>query len=366
MRSLFASVIAGGLVVASACGGAAPAANPSPSATPSAAASASSSAAPQSADQVMATLYAAAKADGEKTVAFYSSMNTGDAKVILPAFTKQFPGITVDETRLDSTKLVAKVVAEKKAGQNLVDVIETSSFDALYLIDQGYTQPYQNASWNDYQAGARDDEKHLWFADRENNELPGINTTKIKPGEITTWTDLCKPQYSGHFAVEVGDSVMYTAFIHLYGKDKAQQIVKCLAANHPSMRSGHTAMADLLAAGEFWATFMNHGHELTKLKYDKKAPIDWVHTNPIITDPVLTALAQKPPHPSAAKLFIEWLASPSGQQAIASRGRVPSSTKVKPKYPGINDFAPKYYISPKWAAESNADTKFWDQTFGIQ
>ncbi|MDE3193886.1 MAG: ABC transporter substrate-binding protein, partial [Chloroflexota bacterium] len=320
---------------------------------------------PQSADQVMATLYAAAKAAGEKTVAFYSSMNTSDAKKVLPAFEKQFPGITVDETRLDSTKLVAKVVAEKKAGQNLVDVLETSSFDALYLIDQGYTQPYQNASWNDYAKGARDDEKHLWFSDRENNELPGINTTKIKPGEITTWTDLCKPQYSGHVAVEVGDSAMYTAFVHLYGKDKALQIIQCIAANHPSMRSGHTAMADLLAAGEFWATFMNHGHELTKLTYDKKAPVNWAHTDPIITDPVIAGLADKPPHPNAAKLFDEWLASPGGQQAIASTGRVPSSTAVKPKYPGVNDFAPKFYISPSWATEYNADNQVWQQTFGI-
>jgi iron(III) transport system substrate-binding protein len=363
LRSLVASVIAGGLIVASACGGTAPAAKPSPTAPPSA--SASASPAVQSADQVMATLYAAAKAAGEKTVAFYSSMNTSDAKKVLPAFEKQFPGITVDETRLDSTKLVAKIVAEKKAGQNLLDVVETSSFDALYIIQQGYTQAYKNASWNDFAKGARDDEKLMWFSDRENNELPGINTTKIKPGEITTWTDLCKPQYSGQVAVEVGDSVMYTAFVHLYGKDKALQIIKCIAANHPSMRSGHTAMADLLAAGEFSATFMNHGHELTKLKYDKKAPIDWAHTDPIITDPVIAALAQKPPHPNAAKLFVEWLASPGGQDAIASTGRVPSSTSVKPKYPDINNFATKFYINPNWATEYNADNQIWQQTFGI-
>lgn len=313
----------------------------------------------------MASLYAAAQAAGEKTIAFYSSMNTSDTKVVLPAFEKQFPGITVDDTRLDSTKLIAKVIAEKKAGQNLVDVMETSSFDALYVISQGYAQAYQNASWNDYAQGARDDAKHLWFSDRENNELPGINTTKIKPGEITTWMDLCKPQYSGHVAIEEGDAAMYTAFIHLYGKDKAQQLLQCIAANHPSVRSGHTAMADLLAAGEFWATFMNHGHELTTLKYGKNAPVDWVHTDPIITDPVITALADKPAHPNTAKLFVEWLASPKGQEAIAATGRVPSSSAVKPKYPDINNWAKKYYIDPAWATEYNADNQFWQQTLGI-
>lgn len=365
MRTRSASILAGFLVVlASACGGT-PQAAPSASAPPSASAVPSSSAAAQTADQVMAKLYAAAKADGEGTVAFYSSMNTSDTKVVLPAFEKQFPGVKVDDTRLDSTKLVAKVVAEKKSGQNLVDVVETSSFDALYIISQGYTQPYQVASWNDFAKGARDDEKHMWFSDRENNELPGINTTKIKPGQITTWQDLCKPEYSGHVAVEVGDSAMYTAFKHLYGQDKAQQLIKCIAADHPTIRSGHTAMADLLAAGEFWATFMNHGHELTKLKYQKKAPIDWVHTDPIITDPVIAALADKAPHPNAAKLFYEWLASPAGQKAIAATGRVPSSTAVKPKYPDINNFAPKFYISPAWATEYNADNQFWQTTFGI-
>lgn len=364
MRSLAASIIATGVVLASACGGGAPQAASSPTAPPSATASSGAGAsAALTAAQAMAKLYAAAKAEGH--VAFYSSMNTGDTKVILPLFEKQFPGVKVDDTRLDSTKLVAKIVAEKKSGQNLFDVIETSSFDALYVISQGYTQPYRPASWNDFPKGARDEAHQMWFADRENNELPGINTTKVKPGEITTWMDLCKPQYQGHVAVEVGDSVMYTALKHLYGQAKAQELIKCIAANHPTMRSGHTSMANLMAAGEFWATFMNHGHELTKLKYVKKAPIDWVHTDPIITDLVLTALAKDPPHPNAAKLFVEWLASPDGQKAIASVGRVPSSTAVKPKYPDINDFAPKYYIDPAWASEANTDAAFWKTTFGI-
>ena len=200
-----------------------------------------------------------------------------------------------------------------------------------------------------------------------NNDLPGINTTKLPAGvTIKTWADLCNPQLSGKIAVEQGDVVVYSALRKILGDAEAQRVLQCIAANKPSLRSGHTEMANLLAAGEFAVTLSSNGHRLAQLKNEDKKPIDWARTDPIITDVQGMAVANKPPHPNARKLLIEWLTSPAGQMAIQSTGRVPASPKVLPRYPDLNNFAKSFYISVDLRADFDRDSDFWRTTLGIK
>ena len=359
MRGTFVAGIGIVALVASACGGGTPAASPTTPATPTAAA-----ATKESADQVMARLYEAAKAEGK--VAFYSSMNNDDAKKVLPGFEKRFAGIKVEHTRASGEQLVQKIVTEKKAGQDLFDVVETNSFEIKFVVDQGYTQKYKVASWDDFAEAAKDKDG-AFVAARLNNDLPGINTSKLPVGvTVKTWKDLCNPALSGKVAVEQSDVVIYSALRKILGDAEAQNTLKCIAANKPSLRSGHTEMANLLAAGEFAVTLSSNGHRLAQLKYEENKPIDWARTDPIITDVQGMSLANKPPHPNAAKLFMEWLASPEGQQAVAATGRVPGSTKVAPKYPDLNNFARIFYVSADLRADFDKDAEFWRSTFGIK
>src|SRR5919204_6857295 len=145
VRRLVCAVALGGLLFA-ACGGNT-AAGPSPTATQTASAKPTSTESP---DAVMARLYEAAKSEG--TVAIYSSMNTDDAKKVFPLFEAKFPGVKVQHTRASGEVLTTRVVTEKKAGQDLFDVVESNLFEVGYIIDQGYTQKYVVASAGDYPA----------------------------------------------------------------------------------------------------------------------------------------------------------------------------------------------------------------------
>ena len=78
------------------------------------------------------------------------------------------------------------------------------------------------------------------------------------------------------------------------------------------------------------------------------------------------SVANKPPHPNAGKLLIEWLTSPAGQMAIQSTGRVPASPKVSPKYPDLNNFAKPFYVSVELRADFDKDSDFWKTTLGIK
>ncbi len=341
-----------------ACGGGPGAVTPAATTAPATAAPAESPA------QVMAKLYELAKAEGK--VALYSSTNNDDMAKIKPVFEAQFPGIKVDHTRASGEALIQRLVTEKKAGQDLFDVVETNLFEVLFVIEQGYTQKYTVASAADFPAEARAADGS-WIAGRFNNDLPGINTEKMPAGvTVKTWKDLCNPALSGKIAVEQSDVVIYSSLKKLFGEAEAQAILKCIAGNKPSLRSGHTDMANLLAAGEFAVTLSSNGHRLAQLKYEEKKPIDWAKTDPIITDVQAVALSNKPKNPSAAKLFLEWFTSLDGQKAIAATGRVPASGKVPAKYPDLHNFAKIFYVNQDLRKDFEKDAEFWRTTLGIK
>jgi iron(III) transport system substrate-binding protein len=314
-------------------------------------------------EQHLAKLYQAAKAEGR--VALYSSLAVADAAQILPRFEAQYPGVKIDHVRAADDSIVARIVGEKKAGQDLFDVVESGSLTVKFLTDQGYTQKYRVGAWDDFPGDLRAPDAS-WLAVRLTNDLPGINTTKVPVGVIKSRQDLCDKRYEGHIAVETSDVGVYTALKRILGEPEAQRLLKCIAANKPTLRTGHTDMSNRLAAGEFWATFSSNGHRLAQLKYQDNAPVDWVRTDPIITDMELMALSNRPAHPNAGRLFMEWLASPQGQQAIADTGRVPASSKVKPKYPDLVSPGRMFLIVPSLDADYNIDSAFWRATFGIR
>ncbi len=354
------AILASALFVVT-CGGG-PAATSAPTAT-----AAATSTAAETVEQRMARLYEAAKAEG--VVNLYSSLNTADAKIVLPVFEKQFPGIKVEHTRASGEQLVQKLVTEKKAGQDLFDVVETNNFEVKFVIDQGYTQKYAVASWEDYPANARDDKGQMWIADRVNKNVPSFNTQKIGAGNVLkTWKDMCDKKYEGKIAVESGDVAVYTMLRLALGEAQAQDIVKCVAANKPRLTSGHTDTDNLLAAGEFAISFNSYASVIANLKNDKKSPVDFVRTEPVLVDIQLMALANKPPHPNAAKLLMEWLAAPDGQQAIANAGRETATTnaKVKQKYPELALWGKAFYNSPDNQKDFERDAAFWRSTLGIK
>jgi len=361
MRRYLAAIATAGILLG-ACGGGATTtvtATPTTNATP-----APTPAQKETSDQAMARLYELAKPEG--TVAIYSSMNNDDAKKVFPLFEQKFPGVKVQHTRASGEDLVNKVVTEKRAGQDLMDLMESNLFEVKFLIDQGYTQKYKPASWEDFPDQVKDKDG-AFIAARVNNDLPGINTAKLPAGvTIKTWADLCNPALSGKIAVEQGDVVVYSALRKILGDAEAQRVLKCIAANKPSLRSGHTEMANLLAAGEFAVTLSSNGHRLAQLKNEEKKTIDWARTDPIITDVQGMSVANKPPHPNAGKLLMEWLTSPAGQMAIQSTGRVPASPKVSPKYPDLNNFAKPFYVSVDLRADFDKDSDFWKTTLGIK
>ena len=61
------------------------------------------------------------KKRGEK-LTIYAALSAKSMEVILPAFMKRFPGVTIDHIDATADQLIARIVAEMRGGRVLSDV----------------------------------------------------------------------------------------------------------------------------------------------------------------------------------------------------------------------------------------------------
>src|SRR5690242_20550472 len=78
----------------------------------------------------------------ERTVAFYASMNLGEANTVITEFEKRYPFIKVELNRSGSEKLLAKVLTEFKAKKLAADVLQTVEFSMYIFTRNGVLARY--------------------------------------------------------------------------------------------------------------------------------------------------------------------------------------------------------------------------------
>lgn len=350
-------------LIAGACGGAAqpaatsaPAATTAPAATAKATATATAAAKPGELDQ--ATI-AAAKKEGE--VVLYTSLSSNDAKSVVDAFQKAFPEIKATLNRKSSEKLVTQYLTEAQAGKVLADVLESGGIDVAKAIKQGLTVAFDAPAAKDYPKDYRSADGHFTAA-RLGIETIAWNTTAVKAGEEPkSWEDLTDPRWKGKMLIEASDvEVMLALAKRKWNGDEARlrDYFTKLMANAPTLIDGHSEMEAALIAGQGAVAWGAHGHTAQRDIDEKKAPVGWMKTEPVITidGPVVSKAA---PHPNAARVFVNWyLAKDGGQEVIASLKRVPAA----PGAAGAAFSFSKTYVSgPQFLDDFKKYQDLWDQ-----
>jgi len=154
------------------------------------------------------------------------------------------------------------------------------------------------------------------------------NTKLVAAADVPkTYEDLLDPKWSGKVGLETADVAWFAAVAKGMGEERGLAFFRKFAAARPSLRSGHTLMAELVAAGDMAMAVDAHVQGIARLK-DKGAPIEWKALQPAFGQPSSVGVAKRAPHPNAAQLFADFVLSREGQEIIKSRNRVPSSTAV--------------------------------------
>jgi iron(III) transport system substrate-binding protein len=269
-------------------------------------------------------LVAAARKEGALTL--YSTMTPEDAGPLLAGFEKKY-GVKVTMWRGINQKLVQRAVAEARAGRPAADAFEGSGHGMEILHRENLLERFWSPAFADIPPEAFP--RHGYYApDNLLFFVMGYNTRLVKPGDVPkSYQDLLQPRWAGNLGIEASDVVWFAAVAKAMGEAKGLAYFGELAAMRPQVRSGHTLLTELVAAGEIPIALTLYNQAVDKLK-EKGAPIDWKPLPPAFGRADGVALAKQARHPHAALLFADYLLSAEGQRFIRQASRVPVNRKV--------------------------------------
>jgi iron(III) transport system substrate-binding protein len=257
-----------------------------------------------------------ARAEGK--VVWYTSLAGSSYKELAQGFEKKYPGVKVDVYRAASNELMARITAETKARQYLVDTIETTLPLLKSLREEGLLAVYTSPHLAKYPAHAKESAGkgfYYWGINRESFIGVGYNPKLIAPAAVPrNFAGLLNPQLKGKMGLTTSDTGvrMMGAILKFKGEEFAR---KLKAQNIGLHAVSGRAMADMAISGEVPMSpsiFRDHAME----SKGKGAPIDWVPMEAVPTNAGATTIVYQAPHPHAAILMADFILSPEGQKIL--------------------------------------------------
>jgi iron(III) transport system substrate-binding protein len=305
-------------------------------------------------------LHTRAVAEGG-TLSFYATIASSSAEIILPQFERRYPGIKVEHLDMSGDKLVARIITEARGGKVLADVFHASIAYLQQLEQQGMLFPQIPAE----AAGLPEDLRgHYWITTTQQFVVTGRNTNIVRPEEGPgTYEDLADPRWRGRMIADPGDVDLYMALTRKYqSENRAQDLLRRIAANDPTFHRGHSELAELLAAGQGALCITCYADHVVQRR-NRGAPVDYVPTEGF---GLLTAssVLKNAPHPYTAMLWQRWVSTLEGQQAYADGNRIPAHPAVTLK----ENYRPEtvYALGPDIIATTKQYENTWKEIFQLR
>ncbi|SCW50746.1 iron(III) transport system substrate-binding protein [Rhizobium mongolense subsp. loessense] len=279
-----------------------------------------------------AKLIEAAKA--ERSVSVYTSTDAEQSQKLQDAFTKKY-GIKIAYNDLGTNGSYNQVISEAAASQVTADVVWSSAMDLqMTLVLEGYAEEYASPeaanipSWAAY--------KNILYGTTIEPIGAIYNTKALSKDRLPkTYADMIK--FLNNNKAELQGKVATfdpeksgSGFLH-HSNDARERkdfwdLAKALGSDGAKIYSSSGSMKETVVSGE----------NVLAINVIGSYAIDWVKESPNLgvhfaTDytPAFSRLAlisKGAPHPNAARLFVDFLLSKEGQDALAEGG-LPSVRK---------------------------------------
>jgi iron(III) transport system substrate-binding protein len=156
------------------------------------------------------------------------------------------------------------------------------------------------------------------------------NTDLVKPQDVPkSYDDLKNPKWKGRLTVEAEDMDWFAALIEKLGEEKGVALFRDIVrTNGVSTRTGHTLIANMVAAGEVPLAITVYSYKPEQLARDG-APVQALYLPPLVALATGVSVTRCAPHPNAAVLFYEFMLR-DGQEVLAKRDIIPTNLKVRP------------------------------------
>src|SRR5690349_2293952 len=143
-----------------------------------------------------------AKAESEGKLMLYATFTAADSKTLVDAFKQIYPKIDANYYRATDSALVERFINENRAGQNICDVILTTSFYGHNLKKRGLFTPYDSPERKFFREGYKDPQAN-WTSTYTNYGAFGYNTHAVAKASVPkSYNDLLKPEWKGQIGME--------------------------------------------------------------------------------------------------------------------------------------------------------------------
>ena len=307
-------------------------------------------------------LHEKAKKEGGK-LNLYASLSQNSIDVILPAFQKRFPGVTVDHTDATGDKLIARIVAEGRGGRVLADAFGGGLSYIAQIAEQKLLQPLSIPEAAAYPATLKNE---FWMATDTQYFVIGWNTGLVKKGEEPkSFEDLANPKWKDAL---MGESHDFQLLLGLakgkYKNDEtAIDLLKRIALNQVEFHRGHSQLIEFLVAGQRPVCFTCYAHQFPP-RMKKGAPIQLLLVEGVGEIGGSVGVVKGAPHPNTALLWARWVISEEGQRVYAQAGETPAHPHVKP----VEKVRPStaYMLGQDDVKEFPKYDKIWKEIFQLR
>jgi len=295
-----------------------------------------------------------AKREGH--LVLYTGMDTDEANLYAKEFTKQYPFIKAEIFRSSGEKVQTRFLVEHRANIHNADIFQTSIVQVYQLKNAGLLSKYVSEESHVY-PGSFKDAQGYWTAFYLIPYVIGYNTRLVAAKDApTSYDDLLQPKWKGEIGLESEEYQWFYHLLQIMGKEKGFEYMRKLAGQNLQMRTGHSLLADLVAAGEMKLAVVVYANRVERMK-NSGAPVDWVRfKGPTITVLNAISIPEKAPHPNAAKLFVDFVLSKDGQSLLRGLRRIPARPDVLPDPPSLTKGLNLYAARPEGMIENYNET----------
>jgi iron(III) transport system substrate-binding protein len=307
-------------------------------------------------------LVEAAKKDRE--VVWYTTTNLETSRVLADVFQKKYPFLKLDFYRATVGPLINRVLLEARSGKFDWDILSGGGEMFSPVMERGLVAQYRSPETQMIDEDLMDKQGY-WTAYTVGTFVLGFNKKLVREQDVPrTYEALLDPKWKGQkIAIDTSAGILH-ALMPVWGKEKAVNYFRQLAAQNPLVKESTSIITQLLIAGEM-PLGISLAH-LYELNLRKGAPIDWVALEPAVVRVIPSMLGAKSRHPNAAKLFYDFLIGKEGQEIIRAYNRPTVRKDVLPNPPRLIQGYKRVTMYPELYKNLPETQKIYDGLFNLR
>jgi iron(III) transport system substrate-binding protein len=289
----------------------------------------------QSYDELHLQLAAGAAQEG--TVKVLSTTDVEEAGELLDGFRTLYPTLRFEYEKENSTVIDERIRREAKAGGGSVDLVWSSAMDLqLKFVNDGYAEPYDSpahdalpgwAVWKNQAYGVTAEPIAIVYNKRllPPEQVPQTHADLIRllrdgagtlVGKIATYD----PEHSSFGYLLFTQDLLVT--------DRTWPLIDAMGLTGAGLFTSSAEMLDRVSAGEAVLAYNVIGSYAVNRARDAPELGVVLPGDYTLVMSRVALIPKSAPHPSAARLFLDYLLSEAGQRALAAHGIGPVRSDV--------------------------------------